>query len=236
MWSGPRNISTAMMRSWENRPDCTVVDEPFYACYLRESGQLHPAREAILAAMPTARDTVITSLTVDDPGSELQYQKHMTHHMPDGTDLSWCAALHHCFLIRDPREVIASYLEKMPTVSSADIGIVRQAALFKEIREVNGRSPLVIDSNDVKRQPREILTNLCSALNIPFAPERMLQWPAGRRDSDGVWADHWYQSVEKSTGFAPYTPRQIQLSAAAEELAKAMYPYYEELARHKIVP
>ena len=154
MWSGPRNISTALMRSWENRPDCSVVDEPFYACYLAETGLEHPCREAILASQSSSRGEVVRQLTTGAVSTPLQYQKHMTHHMPDGMDLAWCDGLRHCFLIRDPAEVIASYLQKMPTVSEESIGIARQARLFDEITAIAGREPVVIDSADVLRTRR----------------------------------------------------------------------------------
>ncbi len=234
MWSGPRNISTAMMRSWENRPDCSVVDEPFYACYLRETGLEHPCREQILKAQSTARDIVASELTESDTGTPLHYQKHMTHHMPRGMNMDWCTGLTHCFLIRDPAEVIASYLQKMPTASEEAIGIVRQVELFEEITTLCGREPLVVDSADILKNPGAILSKLCDKLGVEWLPEHMLHWPAGRRDSDGVWAPHWYQSVEASTGFAPYQQREPALSGKHLALAEAMAPYYQALAAQRI--
>ena len=160
MWSGPRTISTAMMRSWENRPDCTVVDEPFYACYLLETGLQHPCREAVVASQSTDRAEVIRQLTEQPVATPLFYQKHMTKHMPRGMDMQWCAGLRHCFLIRDPAEVIASYLKRMPAVDEHDIGIARQAELFREISAVTGKTPCVIDSADVLRNPDAVLCGL----------------------------------------------------------------------------
>ena len=235
MWSGPRNISTAMMRSWENRPDCTVVDEPFYACYLAETGLEHPCREEILAAQSSDRAEVIRQLSQTDPGSEYFYQKHMTHHMPRGMDMSWCADFRHCFLVRDPAEIIASYLQKMPSVSEEAIGIVRQKELFDEITAITGTPPAVIDSNDVLRDPEAVLRQLCQRLDIPFT-DAMLSWPTGRRDSDGVWAHHWYHNVEASTTFAPYTERQVELAEEHGQLARRMQAPYEELAAARILP
>ncbi len=234
MWSGPRNISTAMMRSWENRPDCSVVDEPFYACYLQETGLEHPCREAILDAQSTSRPEVVEGLTGAPVDSPLQYQKHMTHHIPRDMDMQWCAGLAHCFLIRDPAEVIASYLEKMPSVSEDAIGIVRQTELFETISAVTGITPLVVDSADILRDPAAVLAKLCAQLEVSWLPGSMLRWPAGRRDSDGVWAPHWYQSVENSTGFARYQPRDIALSGKHQALAEAMAPYYQALAGRRI--
>ncbi len=236
MWSGPRNISTAMMRSWENRADCTVVDEPFYACYLQETGLVHPCREEILQAQSSDRLEVIHQLAVNEPGTPYFYQKHMTHHMPSGMDMRWCTAMQHCFLIRDPAEIIASYLGKMPTVSADAIGIVRQQQLFVEIASITGRQPLVIDSNDVLRDPGAILGQLCELLEVPFMPECMLQWPTGRRSSDGVWAHHWYQNVEQSTGFATYRPRATPLAAEHRGLADSMQEIYQQLLSQRIRP
>lgn len=235
MWSGPRNISTALMRSWENRADCSVIDEPFYACYLRESGLDHPCREHILQTQSSSREKVIALLTEHDPGTDLYYQKLMTHHMPTGIDMSWCADLRHCFLIRDPAYIIASYLQKMPSVEVSDIGIVRQWELFEEIQALTGTPPIVIDSDDVLRDPDGVLGQLCAALELEFRPAEMLQWPTGRRASDGVWASHWYQSVEASTGFSPWRARDVKLAPAELALAEQMHGYYQRLASHRII-
>jgi len=236
MWSGPRNISTALMRSWENRPDCSVVAEPFYAAYLVDTGLGHPMREQILLAQSTDYGKVVEELTRYPVQSALQYQKQMTHHIPRGMGMSWCADFRHCFLIRDPAQVIASYAQKMPSVDADAIGIQRQAELYEEISELSELQPAVIDSNDVLKNPAKVLGELCSHLDVEFRPQEMLQWPTGRRDSDGVWADHWYHNVEQSTGFGEYRPAEVQLSAEHQELAEAMRPYYERLAQTRIQP
>jgi hypothetical protein len=236
MWSGPRNISTALMRSWENRPDCSVIDEPFYACYLRESGLQHPCREEILGAQSDQRDVVVRQLTEVETDTDYFYQKHMTHHMPDTMDMSWCREMRHCFLVRNPAQVIASYLQKMPSVSEQAIGIARQHSLFDEITELTGTRPLVIDSNDVLRNPASVLKQLCLQLDVEFLPGLMLNWPRGRRLSDGVWAPHWYQNVEQSTGFAPFSEGESTLAAAHRELAASMQPHYEAMARYRVLP
>ena len=232
-WSGPRNISTAMMRAWESRPDCSVVDEPFYACYLQETGLDHPCREPVLASMPTTRKLVTAQLLtpVDTP---FQYQKHMTHHMPMGVDLTWSATLAHVFLIRRPEQVIASYQSKMPTVTADDIGIVRQHSLFQEISTISGSRPVVIDAADVLNSPEKTLRLLCEALEVPWIEGAMTQWPAGPRDSDGVWAAHWYNSVHQSTGFVQVPNDYPELSPSARALAEEMRPYYEALAQHRL--
>jgi hypothetical protein len=236
MWSGPRTISTALMRSWENRPDCRVVDEPFYACYLSETNLEHPCREEILHAQSADRDWVIQQLADVAPATDYFFQKHMTHHIPQGMDMRWSAHMRHFFLIRDPAEVIASYLDKMPSVSEDSIGIVRQSELFEVIEVLTGERPLVIDSNDVLQDPRSVLRQLCEQLEVPFLEEYMLNWPAGKRDSDGVWAPHWYQGVEKSTGFASHHHRQVHLSSEHQALADRMQDYYQQLAQYRLKP
>lgn len=232
-WSGPRNISTAMMRAWESRPDCTVVDEPFYACYLHETGLGHPCRDAVLASQPTARKVVEAQLLapVDAP---FQYQKHMTHHMPLGVDLTWSVRFAHVFLIRRPEQVIASYQSKMPVVTAEDIGIVRQHSLFEEISAISGSRPVVIDGADILKSPETSLRQLCQVLGVPWIEGAMTRWSAGPRDSDGVWASHWYGSVHQSTGFAQVQNDYPDLSRANRALAEEMMPYYEALAQHRI--
>lgn len=236
MWSGPRNISTAMMRSWENREDCSVVDEPFYAAYLASTGLDHPCREQILHAQSTSYSEVVRQLTEGSADTPLHYQKHMTHHMPVGMDMSWSEDMRHCFLVRDPAQVIASYVQKMPSVDEDAIGIRRQCELFREIETITGLTPVVIDSNDVLKNPRKVLGQLCEELGIEFPAERMLRWPTGRRGSDGVWASHWYHNVEKSTGFGEYTPATPHLNEEHRALAEAMQPFYQELAEQRLLP
>lgn len=234
MWSGPRNISTAMMRSWENRADCSVVDEPFYAAYLCTNCLEHPCQDEILSSQSNDYHQVIQQITGDTVTTPLQYLKQMTHHMPDDLDMGWCIGMRHCFLIRDPAQVIASYVQKMPTVDEDAIGIRRQLELFRQIEATTGVAPAVIDSNDVLKDPEGILRELCDHLGVGFPAEQMLHWPVGRRESDGVWARHWYQSVEQSTGFGPYVEQSPDLSDEHRALANAAQPYYDELAARKM--
>ena len=233
MWSGPRNISTAMMRAWENRPDCSVVDEPFYACFLSESGADHPCREAVLASQSDQREEVVEELK--SPALvPLQYEKHMTHHMPVGCDLGWVNQCRNAFLIRSPAAVIASYLQKMNSVTEEDIGISRQRSLFEEITAITGRRPLVVDAADVLREPANMMRKLCEALDVPVDVASMTAWPKGRRDSDGVWASHWYQAVEASTGFAAPKDKPVLPDAQAALLAEAMQEHYEALYHYRL--
>lgn len=235
MWSGPRNISTAMMRAFENRPDCVVSDEPFYACYLARTGIDHPMREDILETMEADYDRIAARLSGPNPdGAALWYQKHMTHHMLDGDSLDWARDAVNCFLIRDPFRVVASYARKRENPTLDDIGLAREAALFRETIASTGIAPPVLEADDVLRDPEGALRALASASGIAFDPA-MLSWPAGRRDSDGVWADHWYAAVERSTGFQPPSePTVHDLSDNDRAVAEAAMEDYRFLLDHRL--
>jgi hypothetical protein len=201
MWSGPRNISTAMMRSWGNRPDTFVCDEPFYAHYLRATGRDHPGADEVIATGETDWRIVTARLTGEVPdGKRILYQKQMTHHLLPEIDRAWLGSVTNCFLIRDPAEVIVSYLKKNNDPALDDIGFVQQAEIFEWVRGRTGAIPLVIDAHDVLENPERILRLLCDAVGIDFT-EAMLSWPPGLRQTDGIWAKHWYGEVAKTTGF-----------------------------------
>jgi hypothetical protein len=235
MWSGPRNISTAMMRSFENRPDCDVVDEPFYAAYLAATGLDHPMRDEVLAAQPQDWRAVAEALVTEAP-APVFYQKHMTHHMLPGFGLDWTSACVNAFLIRDPEAVLASYIQKRAEVTLEDIGVVRQRELFEREADRLGRAPPVLEGVDVLADPPGALRGLCGALGIPFR-EEMLSWPAGRRASDGVWAPAWYEAVERSTGFAtPERAERPPLADVLKRIADQARPHYEALARFRLSP
>ncbi len=203
MWSGPRNLSTALMRAFGNRDDCTVSDEPFYAAYLALSGAEHPMREAILRHHERDWRKVAEAVAGPPPGgAALWYQKHMTHHMLPEVGRDWMRACRHAFLIRHPARVLASYAAKRETVAFADIGFVEQEALFDAAASIAGKAPPVVDSDALLADPPRVLRALCAALSIPFS-EKMLSWPPGPRETDGVWAAHWYEAVNRSTGFGP---------------------------------
>jgi Sulfotransferase domain len=236
MWSGPRNISTAMMRSFENRPDCAVIDEPFYAAYLAETGLDHPMRDAVLASQPTDwRQVMHTLLGPAANGRHIFYQKHMTHHMLDRIGRSWTAQCRNAFLIRTPESVLISYRSRRDTVTLEDIGYRQQAELFDAECDRLGTAPPVIDAEDLLADPPGRLKALCDALKIPFRAE-MLRWPAGPRSTDGVWAPAWYAAVEQSTCFtAPSRPSSAApLEAPLLRIAELALPFYEHLKRHKL--
>jgi hypothetical protein len=239
MWSGPRNISTAMMRSFENRGDTAVIDEPFYACFLSITGRTdHPYRDEVLKALPADWHDVVKGLLGPVPGGmPIFYQKQMTHHMVPPIGLDWIGACVNVFLIRDPLDVVASYSRKIAHITIADIGIVRQYEIFELERQRLGRAPIVVESRDVLENPRDTLSALCAAIGIRFS-EKMLRWPPGRRASDGIWAPYWYAKVENSTGFEPpaATKSHDALPSSLRNIADVARPYYERLSHVKIRP
>lgn len=230
MWSGPRNISTAMMRAFENRPDAEVVDEPLYAAYLARTGLDHPVREEVIASQPTDIATAVADLETPLPdGCRVHYAKHMAHHVDRDMDLGWTLRFRNALLIRDPVEVVASYVRARETADfdPEDIGLPQQAWLL-ELWEKEGADVPIVDAGDFLRAPEPHLRWLCDWLDIPFT-DRMLSWPSGPRDSDGVWAPHWYEAVWSSTGFQPWRPRETKLSEHDAAVAEACRPFYEEL-------
>ena len=229
MWSGPRNISTAMMRSWENRADTAVVDEPFYAFYLAHTGKRHPMEEEVIAAGETDWRKVVSSLTSAAPqGQAIFYQKQMTHHLLPEVERDWIGSLTNCFLIRDPAEVIVSYLKKNEDPTAEDLGFVQQAEIFDWLRARTDSIPPVLDARDVLENPERILRLLCDAVGVEFH-RAMLRWPPGLRATDGVWAKHWYGEVAQSTGFAPYRAQRAEVPERYREIAARCREAYDRL-------
>jgi len=234
MWSGPRNISTALMRSFENRMDTTVIDEPFYAYYLYKTGLNHPGKKEILASQSTDWNKVKDMLVGPIPEEKsIWYQKHMAQHNLDGCDLSWTRKVTNCFLIRDPVEVIHSYSKRFPINNPLLLGFIQQAELFKIILEQTGRIPPVLDAKDILMNPRHMLTKLCTTIGIRFS-NNMLSWVAGPRRSDGIWAPYWYKEVEISTGFKPFRKKKIQISDKQRDLLEKCLPAYKYLFQYKL--
>ena len=230
MWSGPRNLSTALMYAFASRGDCTVWDEPFYAAYLNATGIPHPMADEVIAAGITDPAGVAAACLGPIPHSQsLFYQKHMTLHMIPAFDRSFMQGLTNVFLIRHPARVVASYAQKRESPTLADIGFVQQAELFDQVADHLGRAPLVVDSADIRANPMESLRNLCAALNIPFT-EKMLYWPPGPKPYDGVWAPHWYNAVHASTGFGDPEGPLPDLKGEAARLRDLALPYYEKMA------
>ena len=236
MWSGPRNISTAMMRAWSSRHDTVVTDEPLYSYYLRKTGLDHPGRDEIIAAYDSDWQHVIQTLTGPPPEPKpIWFQKHMTQHLLPEISREWIAQMRNCFLIREPRDVLASYSSVRSRPTLDDLGLPQQVEIFEHVRRVTGSIPPIMDARDVLLNPRGILQQLCERLGIPFTG-LMLSWAPGRRKSDGIWAEYWYRTAENSTGFIPYKPRTRPLSPQLEELAAECDPYYRALAEFRLQP
>jgi hypothetical protein len=234
MWSGPRNLSTAMMRSFGSRSDTSVSDEPFYGCFLTASGADHPMRDEVIAAMDCGWGSVMSTLRGPSPGGKpVWYQKHMWHHMVGPVGYEDFDGFTHAFLIRQPERMIASYLRKREAAAFEDFGLERQAEFFEREADRLGHAPPVIDANDVLADPEGVLSKLCEALGIPWE-RNMLAWAPGGRETDGPWAPHWYGAVEASTGFGPPEPEPVQLPFDAQRLADRCQPYYERLATHRL--
>ena len=234
MWSGPRNISTALMRSFGSRADSYVCDEPLYAHYLRATGLEHPGGEEIVAHHEADWRRVVDWLTGEIPqGKTIFYQKHMAHHLLPEIGRGWLDLLTHAFLIREPPEMLTSLARILHHPRVEDTGLPQQLELFRAVRERTGAPPPVIDSRDVLEDPGATLRLLCEAVGIPFR-EAMLSWPPGPRDTDGIWAKHWYDAVERSTGFQPYRPKEEPVPEALTPLLEECMPYYRELHERRL--
>ncbi len=234
LWSGPRTLSTALMRAWGSRADTAVADEPFYAHYLAATGLNHPGRAAILRSQPTDWRVVAEALTGPVPGGKpIFYQKQMAHHLLPEMDGPWLGALRHAFLLRDPAAMLTSLAKVLPTPRPEDTGLPQQVALFKRLRGETGTAPPVVDSADVLRDPPRMLRLLCEALGVPFDPA-MLAWEPGPRPTDGVWAEHWYAAVEASTGFAPYSPKNEPVPERLRPVLAACEVLYERLRSYRL--
>ena len=229
MWSGPRNISTAMMRAWGNRQDTFVVDEPFYAYYLKATGIQHPGAQEVIATGEIDWGKVVAQLTGPIPkGKRIFFQKQMTHHLLPEVDRQWVGAVTNCFLIRDPREVIVSYVKKRDDPALEDLGFVQQAEIFDFVRSRTAVIPPIVDAKDVLENPERMLRLLCNAVGVEFS-QSMLSWPPGLRETDGMWAKYWYGEVAKTTSFQSYRPTDQQVPERFREIYEACCDCYERL-------
>jgi len=235
MWSGPRNISTAMMRSWGNRSDTIVVDEPFYAFYLKATGKKHPGAGEVIANGETDWRKIVSRLTKEPIpfGKRIYFQKQMTHHLLPEIDRQWIVDLANCFLIRDPREVILSYIKKNPDPTLEDLGFVQQVDIFDYVYRHTALVPSVIDARDVLDNPRKILELLGAAISVEF-DESMLSWPPGLRETDGIWAKYWYEEVARSTSFQLYKPREGVIPGRLSEIYEQCRECYHRLYKYRL--
>jgi hypothetical protein len=234
MWSGPRNVSTAMMRAWGNRPDTFVIDEPFYPYYLKATGKRHPGADEVIASGEINLRKVVAHLTGPIPkGKRIFFQKHMTHHFLPEIDREWLGAMTNCFLIRDPCEVIASYIKKRDDPTLEDLGFAQQADIFDVVRTRTNSIPPVVDAKDVLENPERTLRLLCDAVGVEFS-NSMLSWPEGLRETDGLWAKYWYNEVAKTTSFQPYRSRDHEVPERLREIYERCRECYERLYRYRL--
>jgi len=234
MWSGPRNLSTAMMYAFAARGDCAVSDEPFYAAYLSATGIDHPMRAEVIASQPTDPAKVAARCIGPNPDNQPHwYQKHMTLHMIPAFDRGFLRELTNVFLLRHPARVIASYVKKREAPTLADIGFVQQAELFDQVADLTGAAPPVITAESIRQNPRQALARLCNCLGLPFT-DRMLHWPAGPKPYDGVWAPHWYNAVHRSIGFEDPEGPLPDLPPEYQRLADQALAAHDRLAAHAL--
>lgn len=234
MWSGPRNISTAMMRAWGNRADTIVCDEPFYAHYLKSTGKPHPGAAEVIAAGPTDAAQAARRLLATLPDTKtIFYHKQMSHHLLPLMDREWMRGVTHAFLVREPREVITSYVKHVAEPTLSDTGYPQQVEIFELVRSWTGKTPAVVDARDVLENPRGVLKALCQAVDVPFS-DAMLSWPPGQRDTDGVWAKYWYKEVEASTSFQPYRPKNDLVPQRLQGLLHECEHYYRTLYQYRL--
>lgn len=228
VWSGPRNISTALLRSWENRSDTFVSDEPLYAHYLAVTRKIHPGRDETLARHDADWQRVVAWLTGPIPGDKkVFYQKHMAHHLIPGVQRDWIPQLENVLLIRNPRDMLASLVKHIPDPEMEETGLPQQLQLYDGLRSL-GKAPVVLDAYDVLENPESMLRALCDAVGVAFAPE-MLSWPEGPRDTDGAWAPYWYREVWKTTQFSQRGSSHTPLASRYQGLREACDALYDQL-------
>lgn len=233
MISGPRNISTAMMYAFAQRQSCTVVDEPFYAHYLKRTGVDHPGREKTIASMSTDPNLVIKNVILGDYLTEEVYIKNMGHHLLD-VDFDFLSGLTNMFLVRDPKRIIASFTKVIPDITIMDIGLKHQFEVWKYLVEELGQNPVVVDTGNVLKNPQSMIQKLCIALTIPFE-QSMLTWEPGPRNEDGVWAEYWYGSLHESDGLKQKTEEEVELDSRYDGLLEEAQYYYDHLKKFEII-
>lgn len=231
LWSGPRNVSTALMYAFAQRADTAVLDEPLYGHYLRVSQAPHPGREEVLASMEVLGEVVVREVILGEHHRPLLFIKNMAHHLVD-LDWSFLDQLVNVLLIRDPREMIPSLVNQVPHPQMLDTALQMQWELFSYLRK-NGQNPLVVDSRELLLDPPKILSAICRSLAIPYYPS-MTHWSPGPRAEDGIWARHWYHQVHKSQGFAPYKPKNEAVRKDLLPLLDQCMIYYEKLFEHAL--
>lgn len=233
LWSGPRNISTALMYSFAQRPDAKVFDEPLYAFYLSrtEAKRYHPGADLVLQSMDADGERVVCEILLGPQDRPVVFFKNMAHHLLD-LDRGFLERMQNVILTRDPQEVLISYARNVSSPTLLDTGYAQQVEILEHLQS-RGLDPPILDSREVLKNPRGVLSTLCERLGIDFHPE-MLSWQPGARPEDGVWAPFWYQNVHQSSGLQPYRPKKQLLPERLEPLWRQCLPYYEKLSEKAI--
>ena len=233
VWSGPRNVSTALMYAFRQRTDTEVVDEPLYGHYLKTSGAAHPGRDEVMAAMDCDGPRVVREVLLAEGSTPVRFYKNMAHHLR-GLDRAFLSPLTNVLLTRDPREMLPSLARQLPEPTLADTGLEEQVELLERVLEA-GQAPLVLGARELLLDPEGVLREVCARLGLSFEPA-MLHWPAGPKPEDGPWAAYWYDSAHASTGFLPYQSKATPFPARLEPLLAECRPLYERLQEHVIMP
>ena len=232
MWSGPRNLSTTLMRSFENRNDTKVIDEPFYAYYLKKTQLDHPMKNEIINYYPTTQQQILERIITKTKKNEIFYQKHMTHHIIKNTRLDWLNKGHNCFLIRHPAKVINSYIKKNTLKNIDDVGFKKQFQIFNKLNK-NKINYTVINADMILKNPSKTITKLCNKLKIRFT-KKMLKWPKGKRSSDGIWSQIWYKNVELSNSFSKFKKEKYNVPKKYKNIYEESLKYYNEMNQYSI--
>ena len=235
MWSGPRNISTALMRSFENRSDTVVLDEPFYAYFLKHTNLNHPGKEEIISTQECKWAKIVKKITGPVPQNKsIWYQKHMAQHNLEKYDISWIGKFKNCILIRDPKYVIPSYNKRYSFLHKNLLGYPQQLNIIRILEDTEGLTPPIFDASEILKNPRLALKKICNSIGISFS-EKMLKWPKGKRKSDGVWSKYWYKNVESSSGFKPFRKKNITIEKKMSALYKDCLLDYNSMYEKRVV-
>lgn len=226
LWSGPRNVSTALMYAFAQRADTRVVDEPLYAHYLRVSGAKHPGWETVLAGQDNDGARVIRDVVLGPSERPVLFMKQMAHHLVD-LDLSFLDRTCNVILTREPADMLRSLVHQVPEPKLWDTGLGMQRDLLLMLRG-RGQNPPVLDARELLTDPESVLRQLCTHLGIAFEPG-MLAWSEGGIAEDGVWAPHWYHNVHRSTGFQPYRDKPGTVPEALRDVLAECQPCYDVL-------
>jgi len=230
LWSGPRNVSTALMYSFANRGDVKVYDEPFFGYFLKHTGVWRPSRDEVLAQMEPDFDKVLEGVLKESKSKRL-FLKNMANHL-EGQEMASLKHYDNVILTRKPDSVIASFTRQIEQPTALDLCYAHQLQII-EYLEQEGIPYLIVDSDDLRKSPVLELKRLSEFADLPFT-DNMLRWPAGARPEDGVWAKYWYHNVHKSIGFMPFEDKQYAIPEHLQPLYETVYSQYQQIKAHQV--